>query len=484
MISMSKEQMIKYLKDYASVQYLTSKYPNTPIGKLFKGYMIQQGRFNDVTREYFDIMRRVYTTYTYLKRFSFTEDFLLNRDDFLSNDDLEGIKDGCTVYTDLTNITNKKVIQLIRNAFNHNDSLDIDRFKMSLNARFCEIEFKDIRTQKEKDQNLPSKPVKIKFDSNYIIKVSNKINEESQSILCWSYDIPEDFNIFAKDLNSELDKITFIHYYFNKKMSKPIREQFNELGKSIGLTNEELLKKSKSLENLAKSIGEYKEIKLTQEQKEKIIYMINIHKEDYPDLLDEDINAIMFYFLNRVIPIPGFKIMLLDNQHILSDGYYTDFDICLNEIIKRLALVYNNQPKPKTYDYIDNEIHDGLKSKGRPFILRFYKDLLDQEFIQGCPIIMYIDAVVTQYCKDEIIKIDGIEFSKEKIRNSFAHGRWFISDKQEIIMYDADPRNINDYNLELIGKIKVASFEEWADKYMENTQKEKRSPNDYCNVLK
>lgn len=110
MISMSKEQMIQYLKDYADIQYLTSKYPKVNIGKLFEMHMLSNGRLNDITREYYDIMRRVYTTYTYLRSFSITEDFLLNRDDFLSNEDLESVKEDCTIFTDIKGITNKKII--------------------------------------------------------------------------------------------------------------------------------------------------------------------------------------------------------------------------------------------------------------------------------------------------------------------------------------------------------------------------------------
>lgn len=189
-------------------------------------------------------------------------------------------------------------------------------------------------------------------------------------------------------------------------------------------------------------------------------------------LLDDHINAIMYYFLNRVIPIPGFKLMIINHQHILSDGYYTDADISLNEIANRVKLIYEDGEKPATYDDIDNKIHDGIKSRGKSYVLKLYKDIIDSEFIQAYPIITYIDAVVTHYCSDEIIKINGIEYSKEKIRNSLAHGRWFISNNQEIVLFDADPRNINDYNLELIGIISVYSFEKWAINYMESSKKE------------
>ena len=64
-------------------------------------------------------MQRVYANYIYLKYFSFLEDFLLNKDDYLSNNDLNGLENNCTFFTNPNGITNKRIVQLIRDAFNH-----------------------------------------------------------------------------------------------------------------------------------------------------------------------------------------------------------------------------------------------------------------------------------------------------------------------------------------------------------------------------
>lgn len=471
MIAMPKENMIQYLKDYANVQYIAMQNPNIPIGKIFDKYMIENSRYEDDTREYYDIMRKVYSAYIYFKMFSITEDFLLNRDDFLSNNDLNGLEQGCIFYTDANGITNKKMVQLIRDAFNHNDSSDFDRFKISVNGRYFEIEFKDVRTQKERIKNVPTKSFKIKFNIDYLVNVNRIINIKRQNELFLSFDIPADFDIYAENLDVELDKISFIHYYFEKKLSRETIEQFNRLMNTNGLSNDELLERSKEIHLFAKNLNVPVEYHLTDEQKVKIKSLIERYRKFYPDFLNDDINAVMYYFLSKVIPIPAFKQMEIENQLLISDGYLLDVNLSVNEILKRISCIINDEDKSKTYDNIDIAIHDELANKSKAFQVRLYKNVLDGEFMQGFPIIIYIDSVVMHYCSDEEICINGVNYSKEKIRNSFAHGRWYISANKELVMFDADPKNVNDYNLEFIGKIDIGDFEEWADNYMEQHKK-------------
>ena len=95
---------------------------------------------------------------------------------------------------------------------------------------------------------------------------------------------------------------------------------------------------------------------------------------------------------------------------------------------------------------------------------------MDGEFVAAIPFVMYIDSVITHCCEDEYIQINNQRYKTEKIRNSLVHGRWYITADNCIILYDADPRNINDYNLEFIGKINISSFIEWSDNYIEQNR--------------
>lgn len=467
MISMTKTEMIRYLKDYADIQCEALKNSRTPIGKIFCNYMLNEGRIDKNTIEYYDRMRRVYMAYNLFKIFSIDEDFLLNRDDFLSNNDLDGIEKECNIITAPAGLTNKMILKLIRNAFNHNDSKDIQRFKISLNGKNYQIEFADIRTPKEIENGVKEKPVKIKFNLENLIRIDKIMESKRQNQIFYSYDIPDDFDMFSDNLDVELDKVRIIRYYFTKKLSSETIKKFKQLADIKDLTKEELLERSKQLHDLSKSIAEPVQFELDNFQKEKVKELINRYKNSKNRIfLDEELNPTMYYFLEKVVPVPAIKKEIIEHQLIICESYMFDPDITHNEILERVARVGNKLEPLETYNDTDKMIHNMLGKKTDGKILRLFKNLLDGEFIQIFPIITFIDAVVIHYCTDKKIKIDGKVYDREKIRNSFAHGRWYIGDNLNLMMYDADPRNINDYKLEFVGRIDIRKFMEWANEYM------------------
>ena len=219
----------------------------------------------------------------------------------------------------------------------------------------------------------------------------------------------------------------------------------------------------------------YEKFDLNQDQKDQLIEFINRYKEIFKVYLEkQDTNVVMYYFINKILPIPMTKNLELENQIINAGIYQHDSSFSHNEIRKRVYRAYLDQEIPEYYDEEDKYVHNKLREMGTIQIEKLYRDMISIEFIQLFPAVMYIDSVVTHYCDDKEITIDDITYDKEKIRNSFAHGRWFISKNSSLVMYDADPRNINDYNLEEVGKINIGSFFDWAEKYTYNKELNKR----------
>lgn len=470
MISMNKETMINYLKDYALIQYYSMKNCDKSFNFLFYKYMNNNGRRDEITNDYYLIMQRVYITYILLRRFSFIEDYLLNKDNFLSENDLLGLKEGCTFLND-DNIINKKLVQLIRDAFNHNDAENFERFKLSFNGKYIQIEFKDIRTPKEKNNGVPIKPLKLKLDTKQLIKILNTIASKKQNLLFTSFEIPENFDIFSDNLDIELDNIVFVHYYFNNKMNRETIEQFCEYSNIKECSKEELLEKSKKLHELAISNGNIAKYHLTSEQKNKLKSIINTYKQYNSKLIEYDPKAFLFYSLYKVIPIPGFKNLIINNQIMLSAEFFSNPDLSINKITDIIANIVNDIETHKSYNENDKSVYNNIKNMDKSFQIKLFLDMLNPDFIQIFPLIIYIDAVVTHYCNDDEICIDDVTYSKNEIRNCLVHGRWFISANDEIVMFDAEPKNIKDYDLKYIGKIKVESFVKWANKYMEKPEK-------------
>ena len=55
---------------------------------------------------------------------------------------------------------------------------------------------------------------------------------------------------------------------------------------------------------------------------DKIKEQICRYKINYPEFLENDVNSIMFYFLDKVIPVPMLKEKIISNQILISNGYY------------------------------------------------------------------------------------------------------------------------------------------------------------------
>lgn len=103
---MTNEEMIKYLKDYSDIVDLQKNCTNLPIKTIFTLHMMLQNRKEDITKEYYDTMRRVYGMYCYLKLITY-------------NDENKKEKD-----------SNKVISKVIRDGMNNKDC-----FKVSKDAK-------------------------------------------------------------------------------------------------------------------------------------------------------------------------------------------------------------------------------------------------------------------------------------------------------------------------------------------------------------
>ena len=468
MLAMTKEEMIRYLRDYAVIEDRSIHNQDTPLWTIFIDYMIKANRPQHATREYYDRMRNTYCTYCTMKIFSFGEDYLLNQDEYLRDSDLDSIKDDLISKYSLDNLSNKQIVRLIRNAFNHDDDPHFEKFRISVNGKNIEIRFKDIRKNKEKALSDNKNPVCIKIPHRKLLEIKDEIASKKLNALLISYKIPEDFNILSNDLDKEIDKIKLIHYYIDRKLTEEELKEMSEFGDLRFLSNEEKEKMHEKFHEFSNRVGRSETYNLNLDQKDKLKEFITRYKETgWQEYLEKQyVTATMYYFLNKVIPIPLMKTLELKNQIILTGLYQHDSSFSQKEVRRRIRNILTLDEVPEYYDETDKLIHDSLKEKDYPFVYRLLQDASSPESMQLFPIITYIDSVITHYCDEDKITIDNKTYDKEKIRNSFVHGRWFISKDYELVMYDADPKNKNDYNLNYIGKINIDSFFGWTDKYL------------------
>lgn len=471
MVSMTKEEMIQYLHDYAQIAYFQNNATNLSIGKCFNIYMTFNGRKEDNTQEYYDTMRNVYIIYCIMKIFSFSEDYVLNRDNYIVDDDLDNLKEDLIKIEASNNISNKQIIRLIRNAFNHNNDPKFDRFKISKNAKNIEISFKDLRTPKEIATSKEIKPFSIKFNLDYLNKVLDNIINKSRTTPYYTIDLTK-FNIFSKNLYKELDKIKITNYLFPKKLTKDQKEKINKLQTEDNTSEEENKRIEKELCDYITSIADPYEYKMTKIEKEKFCSLKKLYIKIMPELLKTHTTTMTDYFLNQSLSIPDFKKDTLYDQLILAGGFYGNPMLSKTDIINSINDLYSTE-RILPNNEIDSMILSYIFTESKRNQIFFMHNMISRDFLEVVPSIMYLDSVITHYCTDETITIDNITYETEKIRNSLVHGRWLISKDTELVMYDADPRNNKSNNLEYVGSIKMHKFIEWSETYV-NSKKTKK----------
>lgn len=480
---MSKETMITCLKDYAKIQKLLVHNPNVPIEEIFKYYMQSIGSPEKATEEYYHLTRDVYVIYNVLKNYSIIEDFLLNQNNYLNNNDLYEMSNNYCIIDLPINTSNKKIAQHIRNTFNHNDAITFDRFRISEDAKQIEIELKDTRTKTEKNQNLPEKHLQLIFTIDDLVKINNIIDSKRENQLYLHFDIPDDFNIFADNIDEEIDRIQFVHPYHNGKLSREVINKFNELGNFKELKTEQDFKERKEeLNNYSNILGETITYPLNSYQKEELKLLLNDYKDKYGQFANMFVHFILNYYLEKITPIPAYKNKDINDQLLLCGGFYHNPQTNYNEINSYISNTITN--RLSNHNNIDSDIKNYIDKKSLTYKMRFYNNLLDKNFNPSLPVILYIDSVITHLCTSDEITIDGKTYNREKIRNSFVHLRWYITHDNKIVMFDGDPRNRNDCNLEFVGKIDIDAFERWTDNYrVENINKTEKKDSNHKSIL-
>lgn len=440
MIAMSKLEMVKYIQDalYTKIEYMGLG--DISYKDAFIKYKERMNELEDINVEYYNTMNRVYDSYLLFKMFSFQEDFLLNKDDFIFSNDLKLFENECKYYSG-EKVPIKRVIQCIRNAFNHPDD---DAFNISKNGKNFEIKIDDVRTSKDIKKGKRVTPLHIRFNFDYLFNLYNFISKKQKNIMYLGFNIPDDFNIESDDLYNEVEKIYFTHYYFNRKLTD---EEMAILKKSEP-NESNRVNNSEEAKELLNEIALCKNFYFTEEQKKKMAKTIKQNRKKNPDILK--IDSLFVQELLKTIPIPTLK----------TEVFIHDLSI-QKSILEKSNCSFKN--------FLDIYRENANKMQDRD-MFHSYNNMLDVDIMVKYPSILYIDSVINFLCDDEIININGQEYKKKGIRNSLSHGRWYISDSGDIMLFDADTRNINDYNLRSIGKININAFVNWANDYIEKKQ--------------
>jgi len=76
---------------------------------------------------------------------------------------------------------------------------------------------------------------------------------------------------------------------------------------------------------------------------------------------------------------------------------------------------------------------------------------------------IYLGYIVDTLIDDEEIEIEGCNYSREKLRDSFVHGRWFTTGDGTIEFYDGMGKNKNYCTFDWHESININDLKMWGE---------------------
>lgn len=476
MISMTKNEIAKYLRDYSILSELIRINPKISVQRLFQEYVLSNGRFEDNNGEYFIRMVRCYGLYNILKIFSYCEDLQIDR---LSEDNLQfdEIKEDIFVNKEDSKYFSKKlIIKFIRNAFNHSEG-DKELYKISKNGRYLEVNLSlNDYVDKNGNRKIPV-PFHIKINIEQLEKINRSLIDAGQNLLMTDFVYDESFDIENNNPTEEIKKVKFRHYYFNKKIPIGILDKLSEIGSVEDIDDQSRKTKLAEIESIIEN--EKYNVKLFSldefQQKRGAEYLSvisDLMKKSKEILGDNYFHNMINYCLSKLIPLGMYHYEQQMYEYMFSAWYIQDFDLNFEDIKTELNKIsfYNSEEIPQKTNVTAQRvacINDIWKTDAQKQLLAIFST--DSESRLIFPLMMYVDFAINNLSNDEYLVIQNQSIPRERIRNSLAHGRWYISCDNNIEFYDCPNGNENDYNFDFHVTLNVRELQKAAEEIYEKS---------------
>lgn len=445
MISISQTSVALYLRDYCVLTTLMLTHTDEQPFELFKKHLISEHRLEDATEEYYQRMLNIAYMFTKMKLFSIAEDYTLkNKNNFINNDDLDLSFLDSKITGDRSAISNKKLLQMLRDGFNHSSS-DNQLYKISPNCKYIEFSFKR-----------PT-PITIKLERTDIANLTFAIGSAARTFQFFSFDQPTVRSI--KDYISNL-KIT--RHYFPKKISL---EKMNAV---LQLQDEnehnQAIEIVKSIEHATE-----REITLTEEQVNRILLNIDdlINQELItPEEFREYLKDFVVILLNKELPIP-----ILKYNHYILDSYF--IGLMLPHKVFTYSQMWMIFTKGLEVDDDDNSLaYEYRKNIDKYQELVFKTYYSDESEKMAYASLLFIEYILSNFKPDDkLIRIGNHTVEYQKLRNSIVHGRWHL-ERDKVVFYDALPNIENELDYNWQAKLDLSALYNYCSNILKNKLKE------------
>lgn len=433
---LSKIEIATYLRDYSRLMGYATINTNESLFKLFRKMLTEEGRKHLATKEYYLDMMSIYMFFLLNKTYSFMADNLF---DYLLEARLSQIDIPKSIFVnekDFNKFSKKQIIKFIRDALNHNNYDDRELYSLYNDNGFINIEISL--------KNVKPIPFNIYMNlSNYISIMNGILNSSKLDLVVYHND---DFlNLNSEDLYSELNKIYYRRYYHKQKIDqetiKNVRSKIKAGEKTDSFIN-----------ILGENNTSFIDYKLSTPQKLKVLEEFKHWKR----ILNINENTSIDYILPKIIPLGITKIKLLDYHVALTKFFIksckSSFDNILGELYD---LYYKNDEKNLFYKCY----------KERDCGIEFLMQVFDYDSVVSLSLSIYYAYLFDTLITDEFIKIGNVDYSRNKIRNCFVHGRWFNGVNECFKLYDCDKGSKNELQYNWRASISFKEFIMSSEKY-------------------
>lgn len=465
MISLPKNNLATILRDYAHIRCEMVMTPNLNLtNSIVRWINIDNTKSLSekqqcMNYEYLMSVYRIYLMYTTLKYFSIIEENSIN---FISEEELQF--DISKITTD-KNISKKKLLLYMRNAFNHNNDPNHSKYNISPNGKYLEIHLLDIRSSKEKlMENSKPKPFYIKIEFQQLSEIVVSMLNASRGLIVQEWIKPSEFDITNLTFDM-LKNVSTKIYYLKNKIDDNIKTLRNQSVDEGIRTKEE---KEKVLNSNSYLITEHK---LYDEQIEKILEEFNFYQTKFPNFKKDEIYQSVFFrkLLEQTEPLPTYKTHILQFQGLLHQIYMLEPSITQNFIDKQLTSllvgeeILDTNNDYKQFDIKRRKMVKDVYLKNLTTKINLAIKVLDKNSQIFYPFMMYFGYMIDTIIKEETLIINNTKYSREKLRNAIVHGRYIISNNGTIHFYDRNNGYGLDHNFNAHYKILFSDLNDFVE---------------------
>ena len=426
-MEISKEEIALYLLSYNNTLINSSLEKDIKFTEAFyKTYMDSLIPF-ELTEQTYKDMIIIHCYYCNIKILSFFKDYFYKGLDekniyyhLLKDSDI--INEKC-----LENFTKKDIILYIRNALSHNDKENpLYWFEREEDNQIkIHILLKQTKSSLGKNKGKII-PFEIKLDLKTLMEITKEIAFNSKNYYFFGINFGKKSLEAAKKSNNKKPENLVRSYidgaYYYRNFYKQLSEE--ELNKIDSLPpNNEYMEKVKEI--LKPKLSVYKTKKLSQIQKNtlyKNILDCTTNKNNMNILTNLDLEELLDYETGKVIPLGIAKIesLFISMLRALSFAGGYSYNDSMKQLLdglsygKKESLFYNAA-------YL-------LKTDLRNYNERAKVGIIDDNNEIDISLSLFIGYVLDSIITTDEIIIDNKTINRLKLRNSFIHGRWYVSE--------------------------------------------------------